>query len=46
MTKRSFARCLKVAGALVMAAALSGCVIFPGYGPRYGYYRPHPHYYY
>ena len=36
-------RCLRTVGALAAAAALSGCVIYPAYGPRYGYnYRPHP----
>ena len=40
-----FARSLKIIGALAVAAALSGCVIAPAYGP-YGYYRPHPRYYY
>ena len=39
-------RCLKAAGALAAAAALSGCVVYPAYGPRYGYaFRPHPYYY-
>ncbi len=45
MTKTSFTRCLKVVGALAVAAALSGCIVVP-VGPRFGYYRPHPHYYY
>ena len=41
-----FKRGLKLAGAMAMAAALSGCIVYP-YGPRYGYYHPwHPHYYY
>lgn len=40
-------RCLKATAALAMAVALSGCIVVPAYGPRYGYsYRPHPHYYY
>lgn len=46
-------RGLKLAAALGMAAALSGCVVYPyggfgyGYGPRhYGYYHPHPYGYY
>ena len=38
-------RCLKAVGAFAVAAALSGCVIYPAYGPRYGFYRPHPFYY-
>ncbi len=46
MTKHSFGRCLRVAGAMLVAAALSGCVVVPAYGPRFGYFRPHPHYYY
>ena len=46
MNNRSVRGYLKLAGALVMAVALSGCVIVPA-GPRYGYYyHPHPHYYY
>lgn len=36
---------VKMACALALAAALSGCVVYPAYGPRYGY-RPHPFYYY
>ena len=44
-------RGMKLAAALGMAAALSGCVVYPyggyGYGPRhYGYYHPHPYGYY
>ena len=42
----TFARGLKLVGALAIAAALSGCVVYRAYGPGYGYYRPHPHYYY
>lgn len=46
MSKRILVRCLKTAGALAAAAALSGCIVYPAYGPRYGYYyRPHPYYY-
>ena len=47
MFKPWFTHCLKSVGALAAAAALSGCVVYPAYGPRYGYYyHPHPHYYY
>ena len=46
MTKQSLRRCLKVVGAMLVAGALSGCVVYPAYGPRFGYYHPHPHYYY
>jgi hypothetical protein len=34
---------LRLVGAAALAAALSGCIVYP-YGPRGGYY--HPHYYY
>ena len=49
MSKPTFLRCLKAAGALAAAIALSGCIVVP-VGPRYGYgygygYRPHPYYY-
>ena len=34
-------------GALLVAAALSGCIFVPVRGPRYGYYyHPHPYGYY
>ena len=47
MPRPSFFRCLRTVGALAAAAALSGCIVYPAYGPRYGYfYRPHSHYYY
>ncbi len=47
MPKPRFFRYLRAIGVLAAAAALSGCVVYPAYGPRYGYfYRPHPHYYY
>ena len=38
---------LRIAGAAVLALALSGCIVYP-YGPRYGAYRPyyHPYHYY
>ena len=46
MNKRLLTRCLKTVGALAAALALSGCVVYPAYGPRYGFYnRPHPYYY-
>jgi hypothetical protein len=35
---------LRLVGAVVLAAALSGCIIYP-YGPRDGYYRPYYYYY-
>jgi len=35
----------RLACALGLVAALSGCVVYPAYGPRYGY-RPHPFFYY
>ncbi len=45
MSKRILYRCLKTAGVLAAAAALSGCIVVP-YGPRYGYYyHPRPYYY-
>lgn len=31
---------IKMAAALAVAAALSGCVVAPAWGP---YYRPHPY---
>jgi hypothetical protein len=37
-----FKSLLRVAGAVCLAAALSGCIIAPAYGP---YYHPHHHYY-
>jgi hypothetical protein len=36
----------KVAGVLAIAIAVSGCIIVPPHGPRYGYYHPHPYGYY
>ena len=46
MAKPWVIRCLKAVGAFGAAIALSGCVVYPAYGPRYGYYyRPHPYYY-
>lgn len=38
-------RGVKLAGAFILAAAVSGCIIAP-YPPHYGYYRPHPYGYY
>ena len=47
MPKPWMVRCAKAAGALAVAVALSGCIVVPAYGPRYGFYhRPHPYYYY
>ena len=46
MFKPWMLRCAKAAGALAVVVALSGCIIVPAYGPRYGYYRPHPYGYY
>ncbi len=43
MPKPWITRCLRTVCALAAAAALSGCIFVPAYGPRYGYY--HPHYY-
>ena len=34
---------IRASAALVLAVALSGCIIAPY--PAYGDYRPHPHYY-
>ena len=46
MSKHVLVRCLKTAGAFAAVVALSGCIVYPAYGPRYGYaYRPHPYYY-
>ncbi len=46
MTNPWIVRCLRTAGAFVLAAALSGCIFIPERGPRYGYYHPHPYGYY
>ncbi len=35
MSKAWFYRCLKTAGALAARVALSGCAMYPAYGPRY-----------
>ncbi len=43
--KTTRSKWLRVAGALGLALALSGCIVAP-YGPRYGYYHPwHPYHY-
>ena len=47
MSKRVLVHCLKAAGAFAAVVALSGCIIVPAYGPRYGYYyHPRPYGYY
>ena len=47
MSRQIVRRCLKAIAAMGAAAALSGCVVYPAYGPRYGYYyRSHPYYVY
>ena len=45
MPRSTIRRCAAAAGALALAIALSGCIVVP-YGPRYGYYHPHPYGYY
>ncbi len=42
--RRWIRRGVRALGLLAVAVALSGCVVVPAYGPRYGYYRPHPYY--
>ena len=34
----------RVIGAVGMVLALSGCVVVPGYYPRYHYYHPYRYY--
>ena len=41
-----FRRAAKIACAVAVACALAGCIFVPVRGPAYGFYRPHPHYYY
>lgn len=38
-------RTVRIAGAMAIVAALSGCIVAP-YGPRYGYYHPYRYGYY
>jgi hypothetical protein len=46
MSATRITRFTKIAGVVAMAIALSGCIIVPPRGPRYGYYHPHPYGYY
>jgi hypothetical protein len=40
-TAKKARRFSAVVAALALAAALTGCIVVPDGGPRYGYYHPH-----